>query len=545
MSQSDNQTPQATATVKHNPPFNVLVWIIPVLALLTGAWLFFQHLRHTGPEITLYIKDADGIEINTTTIKVMNVTVGKVTAIRISPDEKGVQIKAQMTADVKNMLRKDTQFWIVKPRIDQSGITGLNTLVSGSYIAFTPGHSKERAETFTVADLPPVTAISQSGIRLRLKGHSDKLLNPGSPVLYGDISAGQIEKAYFDPKDNSVHYQVYINSPYDSLIGDKVKFWLQTGLQITASGGGVHIDSAPIPALLSGAIVFKTMFEGKGNPVANNTEFTLYNSERELDNLPTNRAQYYVVFFQQSVRGLSVGAPVEYQGINIGSVADVPYFAPNDSHKLFQHGWIPVRLRIEPGRMEINAGKQDDKIWQQQIQQALNLGLSASLEKDNLITGNQYISLSQAQPGESLFKPVTQYQGYTVISSTHTGLDMIQNQLTALLAKMNKLPIENTMKQLDMTLAQLKTTLASADRLLSQNKTQQLPAELAATLKELRTTLQGVSSTSPLYGDIQQTLKSIDSTLKDAQPTLKTLKQQPNALIFNRRGHDPEPKGAR
>ena len=195
--------------------------------------------------------------------------------------------------------------------------------------------------------------------------------------------------------------------------------------------------------------------------------------------------------------------------------------------------------------MEINAGKQDDKIWQQQIQQALNLGLSASLEKDNLITGNQYISLSQAQAGESLFKPVAQYQGYTVISSTHTGLDMIQNQLTALLAKMNKLPIENTMKQLDMTLAQLKTTLASADRLLSQNKTQQLPAELAATLKELRTTLQGVSSTSPLYGDIQQTLKSIDSTLKDAQPTLKTLKQQPNALIFNRRGHDPEPKGAR
>ncbi|ORF02822.1 paraquat-inducible protein B [Snodgrassella alvi] len=545
MSQSDNQTPQATATVKRNPPFNVLVWIIPVLALLTGAWLLFQHLRHTGPEITLYIKDADGIEINMTTIKVMNVTVGKVTAIRISPDEKGVQIKAQMTADVKNMLRKDTQFWIVKPRIDQSGITGLNTLVSGSYIAFTPGHSKERAETFTVADLPPVTAISQSGIRLRLKGHSDKLLNPGSPVLYGDISAGQIEKAYFDPKDNSVHYQVYINSPYDSLIGDKVKFWLQTGLQVTASGGGVHIDSAPIPALLSGAIVFKTMFEGKGNPVANNTEFTLYNSERELDNLPTNRAQYYVVFFQQSVRGLSVGAPVEYQGINIGSVADVPYFAPNDSHKLFQHGWIPVRLRIEPGRMEINAGKQDDKIWQQQIQQALNLGLSASLEKDNLITGNQYISLSQAQAGESLFKPVAQYQGYTVISSTHTGLDMIQNQLTALLAKMNKLPIENTMKQLDITLAQLKTTLASADRLLSQNKTQQLPAELAATLKELRTTLQGVSSTSPLYGDIQQTLKSIDSTLKDAQPTLKTLKQQPNALIFNRRGHDPEPKGAR
>ncbi|PIT53812.1 paraquat-inducible protein B [Snodgrassella alvi] len=545
MSQTENESTQTTATVKHTPPFNVLVWTIPVLALLTGAWLFIQHLRHTGPEITLYINDADGIEINTTAIKVLNVTVGKVTSISISPDEKGVQIKAQMSADVKDMLRKDTQFWIVKPRIDQSGITGLNTLVSGSYIAFTPGHSKEKAETFTVADLPPVSAISQSGIRLSLKGHSDKLLTPGSPVLYGDISAGRIEKADFDPKDNSVHYQVYINSPYDSLIGDKVKFWLQTGIQVTASGGGVHIDSAPLPALLSGAIAFKTMFEGKGKPVTNNTEFTLYNSERELDNLPTKRAQYYVVFFQQSVRGLSVGAPVEYQGINIGSVADVPYFALNDSHRLFQHGWVPVRLRIEPGRMEINASQQDDKIWQQQIQQALNKGLSASLEKDNLLTGNQYISLTQAQPGKSLLKPVAHYQGYTVIGTSNTGFDMIQNQVSTLLTKLNNLPIEHSMHQLDSTLAQLKTTLASADRLLAQNKTQQLPAELTATLKELRTTLQGVSSTSPLYSDIQQTLKSIDSTLKEAQPTLKTLKQQPNALIFNRRGHDPEPKGAR
>ncbi|KDN12704.1 Paraquat-inducible protein B [Snodgrassella communis] len=545
MSQTENETTHTTATVKHTPPFNVLVWSIPVLALLTGAWLFIQHLRHTGPEITLYLNDADGIEINTTAIKVLNVTVGKVTSISISPDEKGVQIKAQMSADVKDMLRKDTQFWIVKPRIDQSGITGLNTLVSGSYIAFTPGHSKEKAETFTVGDLPPVSAISQSGIRLRLKGHSDKLLTPGSPVLYGDISAGQIEKAYFDPKDNSVHYQVYINSPYDSLIGDKVKFWLQSGLQVTASGGGVHIDSAPLPALLSGAIVFKTMFEGKGKPVANNTEFTLYNSARELNNQPSTRTQYYVAFFQQSVRGLSVGAPVEYLGINIGSVADVPYFAMNDSHKLFQHGWIPVRLRIEPGRMEINASRQDDKIWQQQIQQALNKGLSASLEKDNLLTGNQYISLTQAKSGESLLKPITHYQGYTVIGTRHTGLDMIQDQLSALLAKLNNLPIEHSMQQLDGTLAQLKTTLASADRLLAQNKTQQLPAELNATLKELRTTLQGVSSTSPLYGDIQQTLKNIDNTLKEAQPTLKTLKQQPNALIFNRHGHDPEPQGAR
>ena len=545
MTHSEHTHQQSTATVKHAPPFNILVWIIPALALLTGAWLLFQHIRNTGPEITLYLNDADGIEINSTAIKVLNVTVGKVTAITISPDEKGVQIKAKMSADVKDMLRKDTQFWIVKPRIDQSGVTGLNTLVSGSYIAFTPGHSKERTYSFKVLDLPPVSAISQNGIRLNLKGHSDKLLTAGSPLLYGDMSAGQIEKAYFDPKDGSVHYQIFVNSPYDSLINDKVKFWLQTGLQIKASGGGVHIDSAPLPALLSGAIAFKTTNDGSGIPVMNNSQLPLYNSEQELDNLPTKRALYYVIFFKQSIRGLNVGAPVEFQGLNIGSVADVPYFAHNDSHQLLEHGWIPVRIRIEPDRMEINASVQDDKIWQQKIQQALYKGLSASLEKDSLLTGNQFIRLTAAQTNASVIRPTDVYQGYTVIGSNNSGLDMLQNQLSALLTKLNKLPVERTLHQLDSTMSQLKTTFASADRLLAQNQTQQIPTQLNATLRELRNTLQGVSSTSPLYGDIQQTLKSIDKALKDAQPTLKTLKQQPNALIFNRRGHDPEPKGAR
>lgn len=540
-----NQIP-ATARVTRPNSFNSVVWLIPLLALLTCAWLLFQHIRHTGPEITLYMKNADGIEVNNTVIKVLNVTVGKVTAIKLRSDEKGVAITAQLSADVKNMIREDTHFWIVEPRIDQSGITGLNTLVSGSYIAFTPGHSKKIASSFQVADIPPVSAIGQNGLRLRLKGHGQKVLMAGSPVLYGDINVGQIEKAEFDPKDKSVHYQIYINSPNDRLIGSNVQFWLQTGLRIEASGGGVHIDSAPIPALLSGAIVFKEPPAGKGRPVAANTEFNLYSSYTELQNHPSQRALYYVVFFRQPVRGLNVGATVEYQGISIGSVVNVPYFARNDSHHLFRNDWIPVRLSIEPSRLEINATPQDSRLWREEIQTALNQGLTASLESDNLITGNMYIRLGSTAADTPLLRPVRTYQGDTVIAS-HVGgsVEQIQDQLSDLLNKMNKLPLQRSVNELNTTLAQLKTTLATANRLLAQNKTQQLPGELTATLHSLRQTLQGVSPQSPLYGDIQNTLHSIDKTLKNAQPTLRTLKQQPNALIFDHKSHDPLPKGAR
>ena len=84
--------------------------------------------------------------------------------------KKGVEVTAQLSADAKDLIRSDTQFWVVKPRIDQSGVTGLGTLLSGSYIAFTPGKSQETKDIFVVQDIPPIAAIGQSGLRLNLVG---------------------------------------------------------------------------------------------------------------------------------------------------------------------------------------------------------------------------------------------------------------------------------------------------------------------------------------------------------------------------------------
>ena len=116
-----------------------LVWIVPLLAFLVGGWLLFDHIRNTGPKITLYLDSAEGLEANNTVVRVLSVNVGKITNIRLRGDGKGVELTAQLNADVKDMMKTDTQFWVVKPRIDGSGISGLNTLVSGSYIAFIPG----------------------------------------------------------------------------------------------------------------------------------------------------------------------------------------------------------------------------------------------------------------------------------------------------------------------------------------------------------------------------------------------------------------------
>lgn len=550
---TEPQQPTAPARVKKTNVFSSVVWIIPLIALITGGWLLMKEIRNTGPTVTLLLDSAEGIEVNNTVIKVLNVDVGRVTKIKLREDQKGVEITAQLNADAKELMRKDTQFWVVKPRIDQSGVTGLGTLLSGSYIAFTPGKSEEEQLTFEVQDIPPIAAIGQSGLRLKLVGSNDRILGAGSPVLYENFMVGQIESARFEPADRTVHYTVFIQSPNDKLVRSGSRFWLDSGISVQTGGSGIQVNSPPLAALLSGAIAFDSPERGNsGAGVKNEDTFTLHNSRSDVVNLADERSLYYIAFFKQSVRGLSVGSPVEYKGINIGVVADVPYFERNDSLKLFSDGHIPVRIRLEPARMEINADEQSRAHWEQAFQAALNKGLTATIASNNLLTGSKMIELTDQPSSSPRLKPHSVYGGSTVIATRGGGLDDLQAQLGELLEKFNKLPLDKTVGELNGSLAELKNTLKSADAalksvngLVGKQQTQNIPAEINQTLKELRQTLQGVSPQSPVYQDVQGMLRSIDKTLKDAQPVLNTLKEKPNALIFNSSSHDPIPKGSR
>lgn len=539
---SDQAPSPVPSRIRKTNAFASFVWLVPLIAFLVGGWLLFDHIRNTGPKVMLYLDSADGIEVNNTVVRVLSVNVGKVTNIRLREDGKGVELTAQLNADVKNMMRSDTQFWVVKPRIDSNGISGLNTLVSGSYIAFMPGKAAESKDTFDVADVPPISALAQDGLRLQLSGANSKMLETGAPVVYESFPVGRVESAKFDPESRRVSYTVFIEHPNDSLINSSSQFWLDSGIRIQADGGGFQLDSAPLGALISGAITFRTP-DRAAPPAKAEGKFELYDNRAAVDRLPGERAMYYTAFFRQSVRGLNAGSPVEYKGVKVGSVADVPYFSSGDSLKLFENGWIPVRLRIEPHLIEQNSDRESREYWQKAFQTALNGGLNATLSSDNLLLGSKMIELTDAPSDGERLKPMAEYNGLTVIATRGGGFDDLQAQLGNLLEKFNKLPLDKTVGELNGSLAELKSTLKSANSLLAKPQTQAIPAELNKTLAELRQALQGISPSSPVYRDVQETLHNIDQTLRDAQPVLNTLKEKPNALIFNRSEKDPIPKG--
>lgn len=544
MTHPESSRPQP-AKVRPSKTLVSTVWLIPLAAAIIGAWLLIDHIRTRGPEIRLFMDNADGIEVNNTSIRVLNVEVGRVSGIALNPERNGVVITAKLNRDSMALMKKDTQFWVVKPRIDQNGVTGLGTLLSGSYIAFTPGNSTEDAREFKVQDLPPISAIGQSGTRLSLKGKNSKMLGTGSPVMFENHIVGTVETARFNAASRETEYSIFIYSPNESLLNSDSRFWIDSGVNVRLDGGGLSVSAAPLSALLSGALAFSTPEYGNAQAVSNGQEFTVYNNRAEIENQPDERTLYYTAFFNSSVRGLDIGAPVEYKGVRVGTVAEVPFYQNGDQTRLFANGHVPVRIRIDPDRIERGGEKQSKQYWQDAFQAALSRGLTANLSSNNLILGSKMIELSDTASDMPAYKPHNEYGGHTVIATRGGGLDELQAQLAKLLEKFNALPLDKTVGELNGSLKELRKTLAGVNKLVANRQTQAIPAELNQTLQSLRQTLAGVSPESPVYQDVQATLQSIDRTLKDARPLLNTLNEKPNALIFNRSVQDPTPKGSR
>ncbi|WP_148282976.1 intermembrane transport protein PqiB [Pseudogulbenkiania sp. NH8B] len=544
-STDENQHPARTRPLRRLS----MVWIVPIIAMLAGLWMIYDTWSKLGPEITLNMASAEGITPEKTTIRVLDVNIGKVTAVRLSPDNKSVRVTARLDADTDSLLSVDSRFWVVKPRIDKTGVSGLGTLLSGAYIQLQPGKSPERKTEFQALASAPVTGPDVPGLRIRLNGQNVRVLSVADPVLYQGFQVGRVETAHFDPATRQMNYQLFIEQPYDRLVTDTSRFWVASGLQISATAEGLKIRTGSLETLVSGGVAFDVP-RGRplGGRVANMTPFNLYPDQDSINEQYSGRHIDYLAFFDESVRGLTVGAPVEYRGLRIGTVQALPYPLKSQKRWVLGERRIPVLLRIEPDRIEsFTQSRPND--WQQEIERAIGEGLNARLKTGSLLTGAVFVDLDF--DGKLRERHTASVDGLPVLPTTSGGLAQIETKVIALLNKLNSLKLDTTLNTADQTLAEGQRTLSEVrrltqrlDGLLAQPDTQQLPQDLRGTLQELQQTLNGVSPQSPAYQQLQQSLSTLNQLLREMRPVVRTLDEAPNALLFNRSARDPEPKGA-
>ncbi len=527
------------------------IWIIPVVAALIGAWLVVDTYLHTGPMVTLTISNAEGIEAGKTRIKTRNVDIGRVEEVKLSDDLSHALIMARINHDAEEVLVEDTRFWVVKPRISREGISGFGTVLSGAYIQLHPGESDKSERQFEVLEQPPVALNGEEGMRIKLVSQLGNSLRVGDPVTYQGYTVGRVETTEFKKDTQKVHHQLYIQKPYDTLINSNIRFWSAKGINMELGASGFKLDVASLEALISGGVTFGVMEELPATPIEPDKIFKLFANEESARQGMFSDSIEFVLLVEDTVRGLTKGAPVEFRGIRVGTVKEVPWRFTSPERRIRDNFAIPVLISIEPQRLD-GQEKIDLESWHERLQNIVSNGLHATLKSANLLTGALFVDLNFNRESADDYV-AEKFEDRLVIPTTPTGLAQIELKVSSLLDKLNALQVEpildgmdENMQQSESLLREVRELTASIKDMLNNPEIQQVPANINQTLSELRKAIEGLSPESETYQELNKTLQSLDSLLRDLQPLARTLGEQPNALIFKPPVEDdPQPPAAK
>ena len=517
-----------------------VIWLVPVVAVVLGIYMVIYTVMTEGPEITITFSTAQGIEAGRTKLSSRSVEVGLVEEVTLNEDLDSVSVVARLERENTKLLRDDTRFWVVRPRLGAGGITGLNTLLSGAYIELEPGSgAPSTRRAFIGLDDIPLTAVGTPGLGLVLVSKRAGVVSPGQPVLYNGYRVGRVESTTFNPDTGQVRHGVFIEAPFDVLVNQATRFWDAGGIVVRTGAGGLLVDVESLQALLIGGVAFGVPAGvTPQGPVESGVEFVLHPDRQSATEQTYVHSLQYVVRFAQSVRGLVPGAPVEYRGIRVGTVREILIEPLTETRVPGSTGAsIPVLINIEPARVGLGDTADAAEQMRQLIDTGVGANLRASLESANLLTGALLVSVDY-YPEEDAGEMGT-FAGYPTIPTLPGGFERIERQVSALLEKLNDMPLEATVRKLNGILDNLREVTGS-------DEFQELPATLAATIEELRRDLQLISPDSPPYDRLYRTITELNRTLQSADGLLRTLDEKPNSIIFSKPAEaDPEPRGGR
>ena len=553
-----------------------IVWFVPLVALLIGGWLVYKTVSEKGPTISISFKSAEGLEAGKTKIKYKNVELGQVTEIRLTPDLSRVLVTAELVKEAEEFLSANTRFWIVRARVAAGQVSGLGTLFSGAFIGLDPGNPGLPATHFEGLEIPPVVTTDLPGRHYKL--HASRLgsIDIGAPVYYRQIKVGQVVGIILKEDGQAVDVNVFVNAPFDKYVFNNTRFWNASGLDIAVDAGGIRVNTESFVTIMVGGIAFETPANLEpGDPAEPDAVFRLYESREKIFEKTYAEKSRWLLQFDGSVRGLTVGSPVEFRGIRIGQVLDInlEYVSAEKAFK------IPVLIEIEPERIKV-LGERDLSDEKQMNNYLVEEGLRAQLKTGSLITGQLYVELDfhpEAEPAQIIWEG-----RYPQMPTVPTSMDEITTSLTQLLKKLEKLPIEqigndlrdtiqgakrlvnsaelqesivalnqtlNQVQQFTATLtkvitpelrsamANLNTTLKYT-RKLAQNFDRTVVPELDATLKEAQSTLNAikgsVSKDSPLYYELMRVFKELSGAARSIRVMADYLERNPDALIYGK-----------
>jgi paraquat-inducible protein B len=565
--------PQAESVPKRRARLSI-VWVIPILAAAVGIGIAVQQYLSEGPTIRIAFRSAEGVEAGKTSIKFKDIEIGKVTGLNLSEGYSRILVTAKMEKSARGLLVEDASFWIVKPRVTLSGVSGIGTLLSGNYIRFEPGKSTRKGRDFVGLEIPPPATSGLPGKEFVLRSDTLGSLGIGSPVYYRRLNVGQVISYGLAKDGKSVDIRIFLNVPFDRFVMSNTRFWEASGIDVSVGATGLSMQTESLLSLLVGGIAFETPPSPAGdNSVADNAVFPLSKdrsialSPREVD------AERYALYFRGSLRGLSVGAPVDLLGLPIGEVTGVSLdYVPGSRsiHTRVEIVTYQNRLLVPRGKQVAERHTPEKERRELMQRQVVEKGLRAQLRSASLISGHLYVALDYFPDApKAKIDWERKPPGFPVVPGEMANL---QAMLKNLLVKLDKVPVEEIGKEarkaiasLDRTLGRLEgetlpeankaletldRTLQTANRTLERVDGEIVP-EAKKALEELRRAIASadrvlanadntfLAPDAPVKQDLQDAMREIVRAARAVRALADYLERNPNALIRGKTREKP------
>jgi paraquat-inducible protein B len=501
------------AAVKRRSGISI-VWLIPLVAAAIGLFLAYKAYSEKGPIVTVSFDTAEGLEAGKTKLRYLDVEVGTVTDVAIAPDLKHIIVTAEMVPNAADFLRSGTTFWIVKPRIGVGGVSGLGTLLSGAYIGLAPGEG-EAAREFTGLDEPPPISSNVPGREFVLTASSLGSISPGAPIYYRGIDIGQVLGYKLNAEARGLDLTIFVEEPFHELVRTTSRFWNASGIDLTTGAAGIELHVAPLQALLIGGIEVDTPASAQVTEAAAvGTRFPLYPNRSALAEAQFTQKTPYLIYFDGSVRGLNVGAPVEFRGITVGRVTSIAVQADPDTGRIL----IPVTIDIEPQRLIPDLTAEQLAASRHRAMAALvQRGLRAQLQMGNLLTGELFVDMTF--PPGTVPAELDPSRPIPIIPSVPATLEALQASATAIMNKIAALPLDELM-------ASLARTAEGVERVVNSPDLQQAASGIGPAIVELRQIVAKLDAgTGPLLANVSDAARSAAVTLRDAQGAIATIQR--------------------
>lgn len=532
-------------------------WLAPLLAAITGLYLAITFYTSQGPEIEIEFASAEGLVAGKTPIRYRDVNIGVVDEISLSDDLDSVIVSAKMTVDSRRYLNQHARFWVVRPRVGASGVSGLSTLLSGAFIQVNSILDDDFKAEFLGLEQPPLTDEAAPGLRLKLQAKEAGYVSVGSPVYYRQVKVGQIEAQRFLDNYEGVEFTIFVNDPHHKIIRNTTKFWNVSGVDLTLNSSGFKVRTPSIEGLAQGGVAFDVIEEYEfPRMVEDGYLFTLHESretatEEMIKDVSSGKFQY-VIYFDGSVRGLSSGAPVEFRGVQIGRVTEIN-LVYDQSTDFVQ---VPVTIELQPERVR---GFREGGINQSRmLENSIAKGLRAKLESGNLLTGQLYVSLDVYEDG--LVMPLARNEnGVSIMPSVSSDLEQVTEGVQKVLAKINALPLQELVENANSTVARANRLMAqfeeigiatridgaigSADEAIDQyaklargarKELGQLSSQLQRFVATADESMQGIAPDSPLYYNLLNTLRDVQAASRAVLAVSESVEKKPEEFLFGK-----------